>query len=765
MAASSRQASYGTSTNDEQWGGGPDQADTMSREQRKRWDPYHKHSRRGWNQSAPGNVSRGPRATRGAANFEPWQQDGIEHSHQQPQSNARPQLSKSPPVPPDQLIPRVGPLPPDHPLKLEMEELKQTRKERQYHWARLIADLGEDEWENPANYDRQRWEEEDKLADQKFEDLTGQIKLAEMGITGDSTQSVTPRVPSAYRTIHDQPSHEKMHESSAIRRGVEGKRHAPLSQRPERQNYKIQKFQHIRRPPKYPPGSTDWTEDRKTEAVQKWMDEMGMATRDTREESEKLFAVGDYPDNEDEISEGGYSRSNDTYKKAMSDTPLVFPDQDDLAKSNVDDRTVRDSMAASKIAESGTEALWITEENAIFEEAEAAREAHRMQLARMMTRKTETQELLDPVQVAREDEAVHTSATAERAFNKTDTPDVEPVTMDIVETKLQEQERNPRPVVANPAEQTASAGEDGGMMDALLLQLGTSPLDLRALALAATRDVEEPKQTKIMANEGDLLRASTTEDMRDVALAETQVLGEFEQSLAGTPKREEPAVSAVGDLRTLALAATQGVEESKEPDVAPNTGRQLEAFSLGGTRALALAATGEVEEVKQSRMEGSHVEQPAAFTLQGLQALALAATLGLEAPGRLETLANDEVQRVASAVESDLPVFGTEKDQVGAEVIAKRGKGKFQERPVAADFMDIEDIAVETIDMQDVSGSESSISSQILGDRNGKERADGHVELMAPPLRDDGPHTLYVGSLPKDITKEQLEELFDGFHM
>ena len=64
---------------------------------------------------------------------------------------------------------------------LEMEEVKKVRREREYYWAGLIDVIG-DEWQNPANYDRQMWESEIVLADKKFEELAGQIKLAEMGI-------------------------------------------------------------------------------------------------------------------------------------------------------------------------------------------------------------------------------------------------------------------------------------------------------------------------------------------------------------------------------------------------------------------------------------------------------------------------------------------------------------------------------------------------------------------------------------------------------
>ncbi len=72
-------------------------------------------------------------------------------------------------------------LPANHPLMEEMAELKATRKKKQLYWAGLIPHLGE-EWENPASVDRQQWELEESLADDKFAELAGQIKMAELGM-------------------------------------------------------------------------------------------------------------------------------------------------------------------------------------------------------------------------------------------------------------------------------------------------------------------------------------------------------------------------------------------------------------------------------------------------------------------------------------------------------------------------------------------------------------------------------------------------------
>ena len=80
------------------------------------------------------------------------------------------------------------PLSEDHPLKIKMAQLKLTRERRRLYWSGVRGAIG-DEWDNPVSYDRQAWEKEERLADEKYEDLAKKIAWAEDGaFAGGSSQ-------------------------------------------------------------------------------------------------------------------------------------------------------------------------------------------------------------------------------------------------------------------------------------------------------------------------------------------------------------------------------------------------------------------------------------------------------------------------------------------------------------------------------------------------------------------------------------------------
>lgn len=755
----------------------------------------------------------------GSVNFNSGRQDQRYHPDRQPLSNGQYPSWTSPLVPPRQVVQKIGPLPPDHPLKVEMEELKQTRKKRQYYWAGLIEDLGEDEWENLANYDRQRWEEENRLADQRLEELAGQIKLAEMGIIDNSTHPEFPQFSFGAQE-YNKPEHSngrtKRRRASRLRalergsgRGHSTNPQTPTNQRPGGQNFKIFKVQHIRPPPKHPRGSIIWTEDRKMEAVQKWMDEMGMNRNPTSEESKGSSGLGSLIDPDENMSNGGYSRSDDTYRNDINHSPLRFPEQEELVIDDTGSRAVRNNHTKSEAAELSVEPLWTAEEDAIFEEAEAAREAHRIQLARLTTVENERREVLDPCQKTHLRQDEHRSGSPAKDIAIPSVRGAKGTATDNADLAVEAQWQNPRALMINRAEQIIPTRDGESIMGALLNQLGTSQLNLRDLARAATRDLEEPPLSTIMAEEGshlgltaatglEALAPAATQDVQKpeqatgvaregeqsglsaeenvsgLVLAESQILAEFEQSLSGTPREEQPDVSAVDDLRASALTVTQRVGDSGEPYVETTTREQIDAFTLEDLQALALAVTKGIEEAEQCPKEESPVEEPAALTVLDMQALALIATSGPDVPESRKTLVSDAVQREVTIVGSAFTASDVGEDQGGAEVIVKKSKGGFQERPVAADFMDFMDVdtvLVETVDMQDVPGSDSEITDQLAADCDDMKRSNDPATSTnsAPELgaasTNDGPHTLFVGILPKDVTKVQLEELFSGFHM
>ncbi|KAA6415617.1 MAG: hypothetical protein FRX48_00333 [Lasallia pustulata] len=770
--------------NDEQWGGGAHQSNTIPRHQRKRWDPYNRKPGRAWHQDWLKNAPLRPHNMSGRINFDYGSQDRNPQPHQQHLSNGRSPPRISPLASPDQVVRRIGPLPPDHPLKVEMEELKQTRKRRQYYWVGLIEDLGEDEWENPANYDRQRWEEENALADQKFEDLAGRIKLAEMGIIDHSIQLEASQLGSNDKNHKAETNNERKKARNARRQrtlkracGQRAEFQAHLHQRSERQNINVSKFQHSSLTSKSPRGMVVWTGDRKMEAIQKWMDGMGMKRTPTRDEADGcLVADDDSIMNDETFCASGNLPSDDSYGRLMNDSPLRFLEQAGVAKDDVGDEAVRTKKTVSKAAELRFEPLWTAEENAIFEEAEVSREVHRMELARLMTSENERCELLDPPKAATLAQDEHRSA---KTMAIASFPMTEGTAMDIAGARAEAQGHDPRTVMANCAWHTALARDGGSVMDALLIQLGTSQLSLQDLALGATRSLERPSLSSVMTNEGkhseitpaagsktlapaatrdcqtpklsinvaqerDQLELNAEERSCESGLAESQILAEFEQCLAGTSKEEQPKASTVDDLRSLALGVTQGAGESEGRE-------QIEALTLEDLRVLALAAMDGLEEVEQSPVFESPEEQPAALTVLDRQARALAAANGLEVPEPSLTLASDRVQRHVEAVNSASTVTSADKDQEGTKVIAKHKMGGFREMPVAVDFVDIDEVPVEKLDMQDVPDSQSEVGGQILGDCDDMMRSNRPVDTLRSPLeleaasRNDG-HALKSSS-------------------
>lgn len=208
-------------------------------------------------------------------------------------------------------VSRPGPLPADHPLKREMDELKATRKKRQFYWAGLIEDLGDDEWGNPANYDRQRWEEEERLADKKFEELAGQIKLAETGFPllaseGEDqsrrtsaecgfNQSPTADAHPA-RYIHDRGGTVLMQQ-----RGRQNRSHLYRQSSSEglRSNSKAMKPPNPNAPPRK---EIFWTQRKRASAVNKWMDQMKMNSSRKPSSMEQQDIVGRTPSSSDHVA-------------------------------------------------------------------------------------------------------------------------------------------------------------------------------------------------------------------------------------------------------------------------------------------------------------------------------------------------------------------------------------------------------------------------------------------------------------------------------
>ncbi|MCJ1234924.1 hypothetical protein MMC14_002888 [Varicellaria rhodocarpa] len=241
------------SPDDTQWGGGGSGQNTRGGK-RQKWTNKSVFrgtggSNRGRGQGShrggydiPQGTPAGPRGHRNIRGPAP----GRHHPRNSPapSRNFAPQLSETSFNPVTTPALPQGPLPPDHPYMIEMKELKITRERRRLYWAGVLDAVG-DEWENPAAYDRQMWEAEERMADQKFATLSGQIALAERGIDVTGTMKIHSLAP-------PDPNRNNTGKARESTRPTESRGHV-----------------NARR-------LTRWTQRKNEEAVNNWMDEMGV---------------------------------------------------------------------------------------------------------------------------------------------------------------------------------------------------------------------------------------------------------------------------------------------------------------------------------------------------------------------------------------------------------------------------------------------------------------------------------------------------------
>ena len=171
----------------------------------------------------------------------------------------------------------------DHPLMVEIAELKAVREKRRMYWAGLSEQIGE-EWDNPMSYDRQRWKTEEALADKKFQELSGQIALAERGIlVTDVPRNTEPkRAAQGHCVSSVVPSgrgESNARRGRAMRRPKWKLEAEPAEIQTELKSSSIsnlvpsrQEADRFRAAPRH----ADYKVDKQAEAVSRWMDDVGL---------------------------------------------------------------------------------------------------------------------------------------------------------------------------------------------------------------------------------------------------------------------------------------------------------------------------------------------------------------------------------------------------------------------------------------------------------------------------------------------------------
>ncbi|MCJ1438768.1 hypothetical protein MMC27_008158 [Xylographa pallens] len=297
---------------------------------------------------------------------------------------------------------RAIPLAVDHPLKEELAEVKRVRESRRIYWLQLAEELPDD-MNNPGSYDYHRWKKEENAAEAKIEELAGLIALAERGITIERAGSLPVVIPvqdNARKEIEEGVSNIRKNELApsppAIRSAYESnprgsyrgtvstrekerassQRAAPgardnwsrqptawqkrkrkgetHAQRAARREQSKARLQHSQPPPR---GSVTWTDNAKSEAVNKWMSDMGAAISVDRTIPNIPLYIG----------------STGSGICALGDDEL---NRSDRGVANHSQHSRRLSLTCY-----GRQDVWSPEDEVQFEEAETEREDERLELA------------------------------------------------------------------------------------------------------------------------------------------------------------------------------------------------------------------------------------------------------------------------------------------------------------------------------------------------------------------------------------------------
>ncbi|MCJ1402481.1 hypothetical protein MMC11_005701 [Xylographa trunciseda] len=297
---------------------------------------------------------------------------------------------------------RKVPLPFDHPLKEELAEVKRVRESRRVYWAQMSVDLPDD-MDNPGSYDYQRWKEEERVAEAKIEELAGLIALAERGIMVERAGSPPVAVPvkdsgrsgndegckgimgdarvtnpqavrlirdnvlggnggvtSSTRTVGRAASQQTSNKFGTRDTQSRNWHNKPKETSGRRQARRLRSEARKRHSLSQLSGSVNWTDDTKSQAVTKWMSDIGAAADPDETRPKALLSIG---------SPGSSCRTRGEDEMNWSDgVAATIP--------------LRDRQLSPR--DHATQVTWSREDELHFEEAEAEREAERLELAALL---------------------------------------------------------------------------------------------------------------------------------------------------------------------------------------------------------------------------------------------------------------------------------------------------------------------------------------------------------------------------------------------
>ncbi|MCJ1478508.1 hypothetical protein MMC13_007188 [Lambiella insularis] len=269
------------------------------------------------------------------------------------------------------------PLPFEHPLKEELAEVKRIRDARRLYWAEMAVLLPQD-MDNPGSYDYQRQQEEERAAEKKIAELAGLIALAERGIaiTIGPHQVVAETDPHAdsYREREPQTGGRGIHGRSRYSRDGHRIQHS-LNSNEADLGVRCRASGDTREPE-----TMLWTDVATSQAVTKWMHEMGVACEESESRLHVPLFIGSSgrsirASSDDEI---GSTPSGENPRGEPHS--LFMP----LGAAHVPNRR-KQLSSAEHITPGDKSTTWTLEEELSFEEAEAEREAERTGLGNQLS--------------------------------------------------------------------------------------------------------------------------------------------------------------------------------------------------------------------------------------------------------------------------------------------------------------------------------------------------------------------------------------------
>ena len=560
---------------------------------------------------------------------------------------------------------------------VEMAELNVTREGRRLYWAGVGNALGS-EWENPATFHRQSWQEEERLADKKYAEVAGQIMLAERGYPVPGALQVSDiglREPQLGSPFDDKKANRW-----------------PNGGQPCHSYAK-------------PMETVAWTEEKKSIAVDKWMEDMGAAAPHARVES-LFIGNSDSSDGamspkrvEDWIDQGAigngigpqHSIETDSFLSERYRAKLQAPQYDIV--SLVDDDVRR---------------IWTKEDEAVYEEAEVEREKQRLEanaLSDRIAADTADAAIFEEAEAEREEQRLHASSGMDTESNKAVL--IATTSCSTSQGAAHSSEsRHELGTASTPNNTKPNVGMDDESLPGCHVEPHLTPC-------TETHMIERSNSSDFVA---DRHTAGPTSILPTGYIHNAK-------APSSIPPENEPEGTQAGRDMFAALLEELDKSDSSDSQLDPEIKSMQQPFKAPSTQPSTLLA--EQQALAMAAFRG--------LQKQGLIAVSGAANKP-EAPGVDSRLNNAMRNEVVPLVRDPVTDLELQTSRFEGMTVATEGTSRASTEFVSeqVEWMDIDNIAVEVVNLQDAADSDPEYHSS---DYTIPEFAEDAMELSRPRTR------------------------------